>query len=358
MRLTCKSSPCLTLAPLYNPGMSEVTLELMRMAWPADWRLLFGRQAPLGVEIGFGNGAFLLDMALRRPEWNFLGIEIATPSIKRTENRILSARADNIRLVRGGARSVLQLLCQHGSIQAAIINFPDPWPKASHSERRLISKSFLELLASRMAEQATLDIATDHADYGLSIAENLRDSPYFESRINRDYVRDDPGRIRTKYERKGLAAGSGNYYFNWRRNSVVMPDSYPLLKELPMPHAIISCPLTLQEIAVRFKARHCATKKVSIRLIDLFRSQRRPAIIVDTYIAEQALAQRLMIEIYQRPDGDYLIRLQPTGFPRTTRGVHRAIKCLIEWLAELDGQTRVKRHNLSVPIADEQLNNE
>jgi tRNA (guanine-N7-)-methyltransferase len=331
--------------------MTQMILDLVRMAWPATWTELYDRSAPLAIEIGFGNGLFLLNQARQRPDMNFLGIEIARPSIRRAANRLQAAGVANVRLIRASAESTLHLLCRPGSIQEVTINFPDPWPKAGHSDRRLISTSFLELLASRMAVGAKLDIATDHADYGQWIAGHLQASSYFESRLATAYDRQDADRVRTKYEKKGLAAGSACYYFKWRRNAVAAPTGYPLVEELPMPHVVVRSSLTLQEIADSFEPQQRTVEEVSIRFIDLYRSQRRASLIVDTYIAEVPLDQRLMLEIYRRPDGNYLIRLLATGFPRVTGGVHAAVAGLTEWLVGLDGQGQVIRHNLRVSLA-------
>ena len=316
------------------------------MPWPAEWATVYERPAPLVVEIGFGNGRFLLTQARQRPEVNFLGLEIATPSMDRTDARLRAAGLTNVRLIRATAQSVLWALCQPASIDGVTINFPDPWPKATHSQRRLISSSFLALLASRMAGGAELDIATDHAGYGIWITERLLTSPHFDSRLASPYVHDEPDRQRTKYEQKGLAAGSICFYFKWRRNSLAAPDAYPVLQELPMPHVVARSPLTLDQIAESFEPRHIASGEGSIRLIDLYKSQRRPALIIDTYIAERPVEQRLMLEIYRRPDGDYLIRLMATGFPRSTAGVHTAIDCLAKWMVGLDPGAEVVRHNL------------
>lgn len=321
------------------------------MAWPTVWSDVYGRTAPLVVEIGFGNGRFLIDQARRRPASNFLGIEIARPSLRRAANRIRAAGLTNVRLIRASAQSALQILCEPGSIQGVTINFPDPWPKAGHSGRRLISASFLGLLASRITVEGALDIATDHAGYAHWMAAHLQASPHFESRLATAYVREDADRLPTKYEQKGLAAGSPCYYFKWLRNSATAPDGYPLVKELPMPHVVVRLPLTLREIAASFEPQQEATEKASIRYIDLYQSQRRPSLIVDTYIAEEPLDQRLMLEIYRRPDADYLIRLQATGFPRPTGGVHAAIAGLAEWLVGLHEKANVVRHNLRVPLA-------
>lgn len=341
---------CWTRAATYNPRMVQLTLELMRMAWPTDWSAIFERDAPLLVEIGFGNGRFLLHEAKESPDWNFVGLEIAAPSLRRAANRLRDAGVNNVRLVRAGAHSALQLLCGPGSVQRVVINFPDPWPKASHDSRRLISTPFLELLATRMIPGAELDIATDHVDYSQWIAGHLESNPYFESRLDKAYVNKDPHRIRTKYERKGLAEGSTNYYFKWRRNLVTAPDRYPVMEELPMPHVVARSPMQLPEIARNFEASQCVSEETTIRFIDLYESRRRPSLIVDTYVAEQPLDQRVMIEIYRRPDGDYLIRLQATGFPRPTAGVHRAIACLSEWFCGLHREALILRHNLAVSL--------
>ena len=330
----------------YNSRMTELTLEFMRMAWPSDWEVVFNRQGPLVVEIGFGNGRFLLELARTRPDLNLLGIEMAMPSLNKTANRIRGDGLTNVRLIRAKAQAVLQTLCRPGAVEGITINFPDPWPKAGHTDRRLISGAFLELLASRMSVNAHLDIATDHAEYGVWIDARLRESPYFASRLDYSYIHDDPDRLRTKYEQKGIAAGSRCFYFKWRRNTVTALDRYPLVQELPMPHAILRSPQSLTEIAGLFEQRQCEADDATIRLIDLYRSQRRPSIIIDTYISEQPFAQRLMLEIYRRPDGDYLLRLQATGFPRATVGVHAALACLAGWLCSLHGEARIVRHNL------------
>ncbi|UCG25510.1 MAG: tRNA (guanosine(46)-N7)-methyltransferase TrmB [Chloroflexota bacterium] len=326
--------------------MDSISLELNRLPWPTDWAAVFARTAPLVIEVGFGNGQFLLRYARSRPQMNFLGLEIAAPSLRSTENRIRAAGLTNVRLMRARVQSALQALCEPDEIQGVIVNFPDPWPKAAHHRRRLISDSFLELLASRMAAGADLDIATDHVDYGLWIAERLQASPHFDSRITTPYVHEDRDRTRTKYEQKGLAAGSQCFYFKWRRNFQPSPDNHPVVQEWPMPHVVVRSPLALDDIAQQFEPQDCALDGGSIKLLDIFGSRTRPSLIVDTYIVEKPVEQRVMLEIYRRPDEDYVIRLFRTGFPRSTGGVHKAIDCLSRWFCGLHPDTVLIRHNL------------
>jgi tRNA (guanine-N7-)-methyltransferase len=328
--------------------MDSFSLELYRLPWPTDWVKIFARPAPVVIEIGFGNGQFLLGLARSRPEINFLGLEIAAPSVRRTEDRVRSAGLTNVRLIRARAQSVLQALFEPAGIQGVIINFPDPWPKASHHRRRLITNSFLDLLANRMEAGSDLDIATDHADYGRWIAERLQDSPYFNSRLDAPYVHDDPDRNRTKYEQKGLDAGSHCFYFKWRRSARPSPDNHPPMQEWPMPHVVVRSPLAPDDIVEQFVPQDCALESGSIRLLDIYRSRIRPSLVVDTYIAEPPVEQRVMLEIYRRSDEDYVIRLFRTGFPRSTDGVHRAIDCLSRWLCGLHANAVVIRHNLRV----------
>jgi tRNA (guanine-N7-)-methyltransferase len=325
------------------------------MEWPANWRTVFGREAPLIAEVGFGNGRFLSAQAQQKPEANFLGIEIATPSLRRTAKRLRAAGVSNVRLVKGTAQSVLQVLCAPGSIHGVVINHPDPWPKVGHHHRRLISESFLGLLASRMVVGAKLDIATDHDEYGAWIAVHLEASPYFRSRLATGYVHEDPVRVQTKYEQKGLAAGGRNYYFKWQRSSQLAPDKYPLIQELPMPHVVVASPLTLEQIAEGFEPWQRSSDEASVRFIDLYQSRRRPSLIIDTYVSEQPMEQRMMTEIYHRLDGDFLLRVQATGFPRATVGVHLAMAYVADWFCGLHPEATVVRHNLQVPIVSKRM---
>jgi tRNA (guanine-N7-)-methyltransferase len=355
---------------LYSRLVNDYTLTANQLPWPAEWAAIFGRQAPLFVEIGFGNAGFLVDLGSRRPEANILGLEISRPSLLKAERKLNRASLDNVRLIQATAQFVIWALCRTESIQDVYVNFPDPWPRESHHWRRLISDKFLHLLATRMIANGRLNIATDHSDYASWISDHLARCPYFDSCQDGPVSHDDPARFRTKYEQKAQVAGSLCYYFQWQRNAVPVTEPIAMLQELPMPHVILEGPDNLSGIARHFQPQDwlyssVETGTIVVRLIDLYVSQGHPTLVIDTFIgegpfggrlesgqvelgppAERPLEQRLLLAITRRADGNILIRLQETGFPRPTRGVHFALDRLADWLSSLDPPFKRVRDNL------------
>lgn len=322
------------------------TLTLREMPWPADWESLFGRQAPLIVEIGFGNGEFLVDLSQRHPEANILGLEVSRPSIEKAERRLVRTPLGNLRLIQARAQSALWLLCQRNQIEALHINFPDPWPKAGHHRRRLINDRFLYLAATRMVPEAVLEIATDHAEYAEWIHEELIHSPFFISRLDKPYQSVDEGRFRTKYEQKALSLGEHCYYFKWKRVRESVPDPFIIPKELPMPHVIVQSSLDLNQISVEFEANEHKSGDITVRFIELYISQNYRTLIVDTFVREESLDHRLLLAISEKKPKEYLVQMHEAGFPRATLGVHLAIYTLATWLSGLGSGGDILRHNL------------
>lgn len=323
-------------------------LDSCRLGWPVNWSALFGRSAPLVLEIGFGNGQFLIDLALRHPEANVLGIEISLPSVKRALNRAKRANVQNVRVLNCGVWYGLWALSRPGSIHAVHINFPDPWPKPSHHHRRVINERFLHLLATRVPAGATLNIATDHTDYATAITESLQNTPYFNSRLTTPFVTEDNERIRTKYEQLAIAAGRTCHYYYWQRNQTVAPNKFVIPLELPMPHVILRTSLTLPEIQTRFEQTAWEHEGVRVRFIQLYRATHHDAMLVDTYIHEDPMNQRLGLVIRQRSENEIMIGLHELGFPRPTPGVHRAIDFLATWLTRLHDDVLPVHSNLNL----------
>ena len=160
--------------PPHDHVMSGRTLEASRLFWPANWPKIFGRTAPLLFEIGFGNADFLLQLALENPKSNVLGLEISLPSLRRGERKLDREDLPYAKVLRAEAHHALWTLCRPGEVDAVFINFPDPWPKDSHRQRRLISDRFIHLVGTRMALGGQIRIATDHAEYAEWIARTTR----------------------------------------------------------------------------------------------------------------------------------------------------------------------------------------
>ncbi|MCP1727933.1 tRNA (guanine-N7-)-methyltransferase [Natronospira proteinivora] len=134
-------------------------------AEPLDFNVLFGRKAPVTLEIGFGNGDLLATLAVSHPERNFMGIEVHRPGVGRLLNQLDEQGLENVRVSTHDAVEVLREQIPPKSLDRLLIFFPDPWPKKRHHKRRLIQPAFAELAASRLAPGGRLHLATDWENY-------------------------------------------------------------------------------------------------------------------------------------------------------------------------------------------------
>jgi len=335
--------------------MSKEIPPVTQLDWPADWSFLFGREAPLIAEIGFGDAIFLTELAHRYPEINILGLEISRPSIRKAKKRIEESNLRNVRLLKAGGQLALWFLCELESLEALYINFPDPWPKASHHERRLVNESFLELAATRMKPGALLHIATDHDDYAYWIKSCLQQSNYFTSSTDQPFVIGQANRINSKYERIALSDKKACYYFEWQRNESSVANLFPIPKDLPMPHVILHLPMTTEEIRRHFVPTSHSEDKFSVRYISLYQSPSQQILVVDTYVREEPLEQRVLVMAKRREHDEYLVQLHEVGFPRPTSGIHYAVQYFADWLISLHEDAQVVHRNLRVAPIEKKI---
>lgn len=179
-------------------------------AGPLDLHELFGREAPLSIEIGFGNGENLATLAACHPERNYLGIEVHRPGVGRLLLRAEDQRLGNLRLCAQDAVEVLERAIAPDSIDELIILFPDPWHKARHHKRRIVQTAFAELAASRLAVGGRLLLATDWQPYAEHMVQTLNACHALENLSDRgDYVARPAWRTETRFERRGERLGHG-----------------------------------------------------------------------------------------------------------------------------------------------------
>jgi tRNA (guanine-N7-)-methyltransferase len=177
-------------------------------ASPLDAPRVFGRHAPLVVEIGFGMGQATAQIAAARPHDDFFGIEVHEPGVGALLQRIDEQQLGNLRIVQHDAVEVLRDMIAPSTLAAVHVFFPDPWPKKRHWKRRLIQPPFVALLASRLAPGGTLHCATDWQPYAEQMLEVLSAEPALENSTDGYAPRPDY-RPLTKFENRGLALGHG-----------------------------------------------------------------------------------------------------------------------------------------------------
>jgi tRNA (guanine-N7-)-methyltransferase len=176
----------------------------------------------LTVDLGFGRGELLLDLARAEPQAAFLGVEYSYKRVLKLARRLARTPLRNLRLVCATAEAIVEDRLPEGFVHAFWINFPDPWPKKRHHRRRLIQPGFVRQLARRLEPGGTLHVATDHAGYAEAIAEVLAAEPLLENLHAAAAWRvEPPARSATAYELEWQAQGRDCRYFCHRR----VPDS-------------------------------------------------------------------------------------------------------------------------------------
>lgn len=193
---------------------------------PAD---VFGRDAPLVLEIGFGMGETTAQIAQRMPDTDFLGVEVYPAGVGSLLRRIDEAGLRNLRIVQHDAVEVVRDMLAPGTLAGVHVFFPDPWPKTRHHKRRLIQSPFVALLASRLAPGGYLHCATDWEHYAVQMLDVMSREPQLENSVGGATVVGETAadcvgfaprpdyRPVTKFEKRGLRLGHGVWDVIFRR---------------------------------------------------------------------------------------------------------------------------------------------
>lgn len=169
---------------------------------PLDKMQVFGRVAPLVLEIGSGMGETTAAIAAAHPEADFIAVEVHGPGVGSLLNRIEAGGLSNLRVIRHDANAVLEHMIADGSLAAVHLFFPDPWPKKRHHKRRIVQPAFAALVARKLAPGGILHAATDWPEYAEHMEGVLGKEPLLE-RFDRGFVE----RSTTKFEARGQRLG-------------------------------------------------------------------------------------------------------------------------------------------------------
>ena len=186
-----------TLLPRYGVPYADA---------PLDFAALFGRAAPVVLEIGFGMGETTAAIAAAHPDIDFLAVEVHAPGVGALLRRIETGRLANVRLIRHDAVEVVATMIPLGTLAAVHVYFPDPWPKKRHHKRRLLQPAFVRALAERLRIGGYLHVATDWADYAQAMLVTLGNEPLLANRFD-GYAPRPAWRPQTKFELRGTRLG-------------------------------------------------------------------------------------------------------------------------------------------------------
>lgn len=312
-------------------ALSESILKYMIPWLDLDWPLkpaeIYGREGPLVLEIGFGNGVFLVEQAEAHPEVNFLGVERSWGAAQRLFKLLEQTGLENVRVIQAGAEFLLKHVFGPDSFNRIYINFSDPWPKERHHGRRLIQPDFVDLLGERLVVGGEVTIATDHAEYAEWIVEVLEGQSALGSCFDRTKVSELPGRTPTKYELKAIDVGVPINYFVWRREVCLSPPvNVQRIEE--MPNVILKGACDQETMFADQEPQSWVLTKagvnVVIKLSRVYRDTEGDWLL-EMMTKEGAFSQHFGVLVMRRGGGGYLVKLASMGHPRPTWGVKQSV---------------------------------
>ncbi len=175
-----------------------------------EYSQVFERQAPLIVEIGFGNGSSLAEMAETNPENNYLGIEVHRPGIGHLMLLLEEKGITNVRIYHHDAIEILEQKIMDNSLAGVHLFFPDPWQKRRHHKRRIVRPDFIDLLTKKLQPGGYFHAATDWEHYAKAMLGILSASKkLINASSDNSYCERPNYRPLTKFENRGLRLGHG-----------------------------------------------------------------------------------------------------------------------------------------------------
>jgi tRNA (guanine-N7-)-methyltransferase len=291
---------------------------------PIDWPLVFGRSAPLEVEIGFGSGEFLAKRAKEYPERDFIGIERMWSSVRRALAQIDLAGLKNVRLLLGDTRVAFDRLFQPQSVHQVYSLFPMPWPKHRHTHHRVFSRQFFRMLNNRLVEGGEVQVVTDYEPYLEWMRTQSADAGFAVS------IRETPPLFGTKYELKWKNEGKETFH---ELRLVKQAHQDGLVKE----DIYLKTHWANEFDPERFNPANCR-EEVVVEFKDFLYDPARRRAMARVMVVEDTLIQHFWIEIGQEK-GKWHIHLAKGFAAVPTVGVQRALDLASEAVSRSTGQS-------------------
>jgi len=202
--------------------VSDSRRSVLKTLWPKygitvsddffDFAAIFGRIAPVVMEIGFGMGHALIEMAQQNPQINYMGVEVHKPGIAALLAELEELNIQNVRVLEADAQQILMHHISDNSLAAILIYFPDPWPKKRHHKRRLIQHRFVNLLCTKLSAKGYIHFATDWQEYAEQALEIFTHTSELKNRSALGTYMERPrARPLTKFEKRGQQLGHQIY---------------------------------------------------------------------------------------------------------------------------------------------------
>lgn len=267
---------------------------------PLNWSNEFGRSAPVKLEIGFGNGDYLVKCAAGEPETNFIGVEMTWGSIKRASSQAFRKGLSNVRLLWEDARTALAWDFAEESLAEITALYPCPWPKKRHAKFRLFQPAFVALCNSRLVQGGTLTVVTDSEPY----KDEMLETNTVETTGMRVVVEVIPASFETKYEKKWEDTGQTEFY------RVIFHKE--VHRSLPKPEVQIVKHHLVEKFNPETFAPQDEKKKYSVQFKQFIFDQRKNIGLLEVFTHEDTIEQHFYIRIKKQENG---WKIHPAGGP-------------------------------------------
>ncbi len=304
------TAPYLSLEPL---------VPWRQLPRPLAWEQVFGRSAPLELEIGCGNGEVLVRRAQERPGVNLVGLDVDWVSARRAIRRINLAELNNAKVVQAEAALALERLFIPQSLAGAWCLFPRPWPKPNQARHRLFSPSFLRLLNSRLAPGAVCRLVTDFRPFADWVGRQVPGSGLACGR------REIPPTVNSKYERKWRGQGQEVFYELTLAKEEHLPWPNPEEPVLHYPH--------LEHMDPQALTTWEDWGEISVLCKDVLYDRQARRALLRMVVLEDNLEQAFYLELMPRPQGGHLLRPAPGCGVLPSLGVQRALELTAQRLS-------------------------
>ena len=293
---------------------------------PGDWQAVFGRRAPLAVEIGFGNGEFLAEAATRQPDWNFVGFEVSLTCLEKTGQRLARRGLANVRLARVDGRFALRELFPDGSLARVYVHFPCPWPKARHAKRRLVNGDFVRTLAGVLEPGGVFELNTDVDWYAFEATERLQAGGWFVVHGPWVLSREGPG---TRYERKWRKEGRRVVRVLAERRS---PAEVNRIAEGKMPHARVNTEVKRDALYSLLNLKE-TWPKGAFAIKKIFFAPDGDSALLRAFSSDEGFQQHYFIAVAKGRRG-WIVKLDGATVPFRTPAVKRSVAAVAAALKE------------------------
>lgn len=292
---------------------------------PLNWNDIFDRTAPLAVEIGYGNGEYLVNWARSEPHLNFVGIELSLASAMRIQLRTAKQAINNIRIIRDDVRFTLREMFPDNSIRIVVMNFPDPWPKDKHRDRRVVSPTFVKTLSAVLEIGGRYELMTDQKWYAEDCYHMFSDTGAFY--LN-NIVQMKRGEVKTKYGRKYIQENRTIYCLKVEK--LKSEKINRILEDYQMPHVIIGNQFNIDIIEKLTGIEYRSGEKI-FKVKEVFIHPGEQTFLLRTITKDNDYKQMFFILIARHVQGS-IVKIDPGFQPYRTPAVMMAVHTLGEIL--------------------------